>query len=123
MIFYIILKKNFNLNQDSTKEILEKIPYLNEKIYKVKLEEKHLKIFTKFIKQSEKIRIIKKINLLIKNLHNLQDITKREIIFENKNSIISNIPTPSKNLRGNSFIILSIIKNKPRIINNCKYSL
>lgn len=90
MIFYIILKKNFNLNQDSTKEILEKIPYLNEKIYKVKLEEKHLKIFTKFIKQSEKIRIIKKINLLIKNLHNLQDITKREIIFENKNSIIIN---------------------------------
>ena len=123
MKYKIYLSEN-KLSSDEKKFLLEKIPYIDESIYLVKILKKRIEIFSKAKKKFFFFIIKKKIYSLIKFLKRQRGLLKKEIVYESKKRDITKKFDAYKYLIDNGSLIklfdgvYSLQKNLLKLSNN-----
>lgn len=90
MKYTICLKKD-KINRDEKKFLCEKIPYIDESIYLIKIHKARIEIFSTLKKKTFFLIIKKKINYLINFIKKQSKLIKNEIICESKKKNVSKI--------------------------------
>ena len=123
MKYKIYLSEN-KFSSDEKKFLLEKIPYIDESIYLVKILKKRIEIFSKAKKKFFFFIIKKKIYSLIKFLKRQRGLLKKEIVYESKKRDITKKFDAYKYLIDNGSLIklfdgvYSLQKNLLKLSNN-----